>query len=353
MIRKENEAVRTQSSQNTGLRKRIQSQPPAVRILLGLFILQLGLDFFVLGILQNWFDPVFATPVAASIVQSISQPVSGLRGLAWKAVQQPVPSKKMPIPLQETVSITPFIPRTYPPQSSPTPTFTPTATVTTTIAASPTSPPTATVEPSATPAPPTPQPPTEAPPEPPPLPESALVDGVSGRNQSLPLSCESRSAVDWARFFGVEINELDFQYALPFTDDPETGFVGNPRDPSGMTPPHSYGVYAGPVADLLRANGVSARDHKGLTYDDLRREIVAGRPVIVWVINGIAMGAGFEYTASDGVTSIVAPMEHTVMIVGYTADSVIIQDGGYRYYASVERFMRSWGVLGNMAVTQN
>src|SRR5258708_28332422 len=40
------------------------------------------------------------------------------------------------------------------------------------------------------------------------LPESAQVDGFIGHPQILALSCESRSAVDWASFFGVHIGEI-------------------------------------------------------------------------------------------------------------------------------------------------
>ena len=42
------------------------------------------------------------------------------------------------------------------------------------------------------------------------LPLSAYVDGMSGQNQQLPLDCESRSAVDWANHFGLNIDEIDF-----------------------------------------------------------------------------------------------------------------------------------------------
>lgn len=183
-----------------------------------------------------------------------------------------------------------------------------------------------------------------------PLPEGAQVAGLYGIGQSLALSCEARSATDWARFFGYKINEVEFQHALSKTDNPETGFVGNPNDVWGMIPPSSYGVHAGPVADLLHNFGVPARAYRDLGFDDIRREIAEGRPVIVWVVGGVWEGEGVEYTASDGQTTIVAANEHTVMVAGYTLDGVLIQDGGYRYYVTVSRFRDSWRVLGNMAI---
>jgi len=191
--------------------------------------------------------------------------------------------------------------------------------------------------------------PTEAP-QATPLPESAQVAGPYGIGQSLALSCEARSAVDWARIFGHKLNEIEFQNALPKTDNPETGFVGSPNGVWGFIPPRAYGVHAGPVADLLRQYGVNARAYRGLGFDDIRREIAEGRPVIVWVVGAVEKGEPVEYTAPDGQTTIVAAFEHTVMAAGYTPHSVLIQDGGYRYYVSLDRFRESWRVLGNMAI---
>ncbi|MBN1370992.1 MAG: C39 family peptidase [Anaerolineaceae bacterium] len=227
-----------------------------------------------------------------------------------------------------TATRTPFQPQrpTFTPSPSPTPTatFTPTAL------------------PTATPPPPEP---TD-----PPIPASAVVEGVSGYFQSLGLSCESRSASDWARFFGVSIGELEFQERLPRSDNPEQGFVGNPRDMAGMIPPNSYGVHAGPVAELLRSYGLPAEARRWMSFENLQREIASGQPVIVWVIGGVLPGRAVEYTASDGQTTVVAAMEHTVMIVGYNESTVQVVDGGSYYSVSVSRFLTSWGVLENQAV---
>jgi hypothetical protein len=50
---------------------------------------------------------------------------------------------------------------------------------------------------------------------------------LSGMPQVLPLDCEARSAVDWAAFLGVSIDELEFLGKLPVSDNPERGFVGS------------------------------------------------------------------------------------------------------------------------------
>jgi uncharacterized protein YvpB len=242
--------------------------------------------------------------------------------------------------LNYTASPTPFQPMTY----TPTPTVTPTPTATATAA--PTA--TATETPTATPTDTLP-PPTETPSDG--LPSEAYISGVTGYPQALPLSCESRSAVDWARYFGVDIGEMDFQYGLPVTDNPNTGFVGDPRQERGMVPPYSYGVHAAPVASLLRAYGINAQSYSGYSWTDLQHQIAAGQPVIAWVIGNVWTGyGGSSYTASDGETMTVAAYEHTVIVVGYGPDSVTVVDNNLGYTTSLDRFLSSWGVLGNLVV---
>lgn len=243
-----------------------------------------------------------------------------------------------------TLTRTPFqpAPNTRTPTSTPTSTPTPTATATAT--ATPTATPTQTSTSTSTPVPPT-ETPSDG------LPAEAAVYGVYGYPQALPLSCEARSAVDWAGFFGVSIHELDFQSGLPVSDNPNTGFVGSPRGERGRLPPASYGVHAPPVADLLRTYGVNAQSITGFEWKEVRREIAAGRPVIAWVIGNVWTGYnGQSYTAADGETVTVVPYEHTVIVTGYTPSLVTVVDNDLVYSVSVERFLSSWSVLGNMVV---
>ncbi len=179
----------------------------------------------------------------------------------------------------------------------------------------------------------------------------AVLLDVEGHRQSLPLSCESRSAADWAGYFGVTIDELEFFGRLPVSDNPEVGFAGDVNGKWGNIPPDSYGVHAGPVAALLREYGLSAEARRDLTWDDLRAELDAGRPVIVWVTGHVSTShKAVEYAAADGQTVIVAPFEHTVIVVGYADESVSVLDGSKIYSRSLDKFLESWSVLGNMAV---
>ncbi len=200
--------------------------------------------------------------------------------------------------------------------------------------------------------------PYSPPPTPRELPRSAYVSGVTTVPQAMPLDCESRVAVDWARFYGRSIGEYSFFNNLPHSDDPDTGFVGNVWGAWGQIPPNDYGVHAEPVAALLRQYGVNAYAHHNLSFDDLKAEIAAGHPVYVWIVGSTVdvYGSGLSfpayYLANNGHHSLVTPYEHVVIVVGYNedTDTVTIKNEGQTYYRSFEKFLRSWSMMGNMAV---
>jgi uncharacterized protein YvpB len=197
-------------------------------------------------------------------------------------------------------------------------------------------------------------PPSDVSPSAPPanLPSSAQINNISGKDQALPLDCESRSAVDWANYFGTQINEIEFFNRLPESDDPDTGFVGDVYGDWGQIPPNDYGVHAEPVAKLLKKYGVEAYARRPLSWDQLRAEIAAKRPVMVWVIGSASMNEKpIYYTASNQHRSIVAHYEHTVIVVGYSSSSVTILDGDTRINRALGQFLSSWSALDNMAIT--
>jgi uncharacterized protein YvpB len=243
-----------------------------------------------------------------------------------------------------TQTVTPFQPL---PTDTSTPTMTPTATPTETPTATATSTPlpTNTPRPTATPIPI----PTNVPEDG--LPSSYYISGVVGHNQAHSLSCESRAAADWAAFYSVSISENSFQSALPVSDDPDKGFVGNVNGAEGQIPPNDYGVHAGPVASLLQQYGVSATAHKGYSLSDLRHQIASGNPVIVWVVGNVWTGSPVSYTASDGNTTTVAYNEHVVIVFGYDETGFDFVDGAYTYWRSNAVFKSSFAALGNMAIT--
>jgi len=184
------------------------------------------------------------------------------------------------------------------------------------------------------------------------LPDRAIISGVQGRAQRFNLSCESRSAVDWAAFWGVSIGEKQFLKHLPHSDNPDSGFVGEPNGVWGNIPPLSYGVHAAPVAALLREFGLHAEARYGMSWEELRAEVVAGRPVIVWVIGQMWKGSPVKYSASGGQKAMVARFEHTMIFYGYDKKKVYVFDAytGSKQVYPIRTFLNSWKTLGRMAI---
>lgn len=183
------------------------------------------------------------------------------------------------------------------------------------------------------------------------LPPSAMITGISGHEQIYELGCEASAAVDWAGYYDVLIYESTFQFALPLSDNPELGFVGNvTTDGWGQIPPHAYGVHAPPIAELLREYGLPALAVKGMTLEEVKAELAKGDPIIAWVIGNMVYSYPVKYIDKEGNAVTVAPYEHVVILTGYDETSITYMNNGLFYSVPTEVFLTSWGVLGNMAV---
>ncbi len=185
------------------------------------------------------------------------------------------------------------------------------------------------------------------------LPEEYYIRDISGHKQYFSLGCEAAVAKDWANYFGYDFNEFEFQYALPLSDNPDLGFVGDVNAPWGQVPPYGYGVHAGPVASLLNTYGVPAKAYKGYTLEQITAKIAAGKPVIAWVIGNVVGGVPYEYTDKQGSKVIVAAYEHVVIITGYSKDKLRYMTNGRFIDVPKEVFLNSWGVLGNMVLVDD
>lgn len=185
------------------------------------------------------------------------------------------------------------------------------------------------------------------------IPMSASIGSLKGSPQLYTLDCEAQAAVDWASFFGVSIDELDFIDNMPRSDDPETGFVGDINGAMGQLPPNSYGIHAAPIADMLQDYGIPAIAKKNWTFSGIKQEIAAGNPVIAWIVNLPFDIDSENYTASNGNTSKVARFEHTWIIIGYNASTVTVVDSNWTYNVKISEFMDRWEALDKQVVIYN
>lgn len=182
------------------------------------------------------------------------------------------------------------------------------------------------------------------------IPATHYISGIYGTPQDYNLDCESQAAVDFARFFGVKINKQEFIDKMPRSDDPEEGFVGDINGPMGQLPPSGYGIYAKPVAKMLRDYGLQAKAVRGWTLDQIRAEIAAGRPVIVWIVNLPFDIDAQQYTASNGNTVPVARFQHTWIVTGYNMGTFTVVDSVWTYNVKNSTLQERWDVLGSQAI---
>ncbi len=71
---------------------------------------------------------------------------------------------------------------------------------------------------------------------------------------------------------------------------------------------------------------MQAEARRDMNWEDLQREIAAGRPVIVWIIGEMWEGNPMGYTSPDGHKTVVAPYEHTMIVIGYEPGKVHVVD---------------------------
>jgi uncharacterized protein YvpB/uncharacterized protein YoxC len=177
-------------------------------------------------------------------------------------------------------------------------------------------------------------------------PETRLT--VARQRQSHNLSCESSAASMTAQYHGVDLSEAQVLAALPLNNNPNLGFRGNVDGPTGGI--QDYGVYAGPILEVLNGQGLRARPVDG-GLDGIKAAIARGNPVIAWVTYDCNPSTPTK-TEIDGKMVTLVPWQHVVVVTGYSDEGVWANDpwdGKSDYYSTAD-FERAMGYFGNMAI---
>jgi len=146
--------------------------------------------------------------------------------------------------------------------------------------------------------------------------------------------------------------ELDAGGGVVRWGDPFVTFVGSI---DGSEPAHTgYGVYPPPVAIAAERAGASATALLDVDAQVLYHEVLAGNPVVVWVVNHLGTTALRAYTAWDGRTVPYSVGEHAMTLVGvdYERGTVTLHDPGNASSSTVaaQKFEASFNAMGRMAV---
>lgn len=171
---------------------------------------------------------------------------------------------------------------------------------------------------------------------------------IPRQHQGHNLSCESAAASMAANYLGVSLSEAEVLAALPLNANPHLGFRGNVDGPTGGI--EDYGVYAGPIQDVLRSHGLRAELVDG-GLSGIQEAIARGNPVIAWITYDCQPETPITQTIDSQQVTLV-PYQHAVVITGYNNAGVWVNDpwdGLEDFYARAD-FERALGYLGDMAI---
>jgi uncharacterized protein YvpB len=171
---------------------------------------------------------------------------------------------------------------------------------------------------------------------------------VARQRQNHNLSCESSAASMVAQYWGIDLNEAQVLTMLPLNANPHRGFRGNVDGPPGGI--EDYGVYAGPILDILNQQGLQARLVAG-GLDGIKAALAQGNPVIAWVTYNCLPSTPIERNV-EGQTVTLVPYQHVVVVTGYNAQGVWANDpwdGQEDFYATAD-FERAMSYFDDMAV---
>ncbi len=162
-----------------------------------------------------------------------------------------------------------------------------------------------------------------------------------------PNGCESVSAVMAMRHAGADITVerfvdeclprsgyIDYSGETPVAADPETHYIGNPRDNSGLY------CFENALANGVNASetGVTATPIRGTTLDDLCKTYIDnGVPVVFWgtlyMGRMVYTGIGWQIPDTGDWHTLIANL-HCLVLTGYDADTYYLNDplSGQRAY---------------------
>ncbi|NRD78029.1 C39 family peptidase [Bacillus sp. BRMEA1] len=194
------------------------------------------------------------------------------------------------------------------------------------------------------------------------LPESKLLDVPLINQMDPPMlynGCEVTSLAMILNYSGIKVtkNELASHIrTVPLTYDngqkgnPNEGFVGDMINGPG------YAVYNGPVFELAKKYaGNRAVNLTGSPLTDLLKKVSQGKAV--WVITTVDFAPVSEFEAWDTPQGNIQISfnEHSVVITGYDAHSIYINDPYGDKNEKLDRgnFEKAWNQMGRQAIVIN
>lgn len=184
------------------------------------------------------------------------------------------------------------------------------------------------------------------------LPTAWRVANVPRLRQQQALTCEEAAAAMAAR---GQVSEWQIVRAMPRSADPFEGIRGRTNAPIWGSLA-DYGTYAQGLQRGLRRLGLASTVLYGQSYTAFKASILAslrsGRPVVWWTTFREQVQTPVYVTLPDGRAVKLVRFEHTVTIVGATANGFIYYDpeDGSARTVSFATHQRTSAYFDNMAL---
>ncbi len=197
-----------------------------------------------------------------------------------------------------------------------------------------------------------------------PPPEQAFLDAPAIRQYpELPAGCEVTSLAMLLQYYGVDKDKMELMSEFPkdptpirwkgetiqYWGNPNTGYVGD-MTRKGI----GFGVYHSGMIDFLKTYIPTGIDLTDGDFSQLEQQIAQQIPVIVWTTNNFNIPQKWvEWDTPIGPIRTTFS-EHAVLLVGYDADYVYVNDplsGKKNVKIGKERFVKTWEVMGKQALS--
>lgn len=184
---------------------------------------------------------------------------------------------------------------------------------------------------------------------------------VIGQFPELPTGCEATALTMLLKWGGIRVSKQevadrlpkgpgpDFHTELPIGANPEERFIGDPYSING------FGVFEKPILRMINQYAPSAAINlTGGEFSLVEKMIDHRYPVMAWVT--IEMQPTYisrTWYDAEGNQIRWKAREHAVIIVGYTEQSVIVNDPytGKKEYYERDVFIQRWVEMGRRAVS--
>ena len=190
----------------------------------------------------------------------------------------------------------------------------------------------------------------------------AMIEGVPiiSQKPELPTGCEATAATMILNYSGVNVTKEEVARSIPtapiptvknghlYGESPNQYFLGDPFKADG------YGVYAPVMMEVLNKY-VPGRvgNLTGGSFSEVLNKVGQGIPVMIWTTIGMkAPEVTKEWTTPTGELVEWKAPEHAVVVVGYDAHSIYINDPytGRQAQYNKQTVLDRWTSMGKQAL---